>query len=149
MPEKNNFYITTTLPYVNAEPHIGFALEIVTADVLARFHRSLGEEVIFNTGTDEHGQKIFTAATATGQSPQNYVDGYAAKFRQLSTLLNLSVTNFVRTTDTHHLSAAQYRVRRFLLARSGQRRCVDRGRGLHGARRLRRVDLDDRANLVE
>jgi methionyl-tRNA synthetase len=54
-----NFYITTTLPYVNAEPHIGFALEIVAADVLARYHSLLGEKVIFNTGTDEHGLKIY------------------------------------------------------------------------------------------
>ena len=56
------FYITTTLPYVNADPHIGFALEIVQADAIARYHRNLGEEVIFNTGTDEHGSKIAEAA---------------------------------------------------------------------------------------
>ncbi|KKQ44326.1 MAG: Methionine-tRNA ligase, partial [Candidatus Woesebacteria bacterium GW2011_GWA1_37_8] len=54
-----NFYITTTLPYVNAEPHIGFALEIVQADVIARYHKGLGEKVVFNFGTDEHGQKIY------------------------------------------------------------------------------------------
>ena len=59
---KNKFYITTTLPYVNADPHVGFAREIIEADVLARFHREMGDEVFFNTGTDEHGQKIKKAA---------------------------------------------------------------------------------------
>ena len=58
----NKYYITTTLPYVNAKPHIGFALEIIQADVLARWQRNLGKEVFFNTGTDEHGQKIAKAA---------------------------------------------------------------------------------------
>lgn len=101
------FYITTTLPYVNAEPHIGFAMEIVTADVLARLHRSLGDEVVFNTGTDEHGQKIYQAAQKQHVSPQAYVDTYAAKFRALQQLLDLSATLFVRTTDSHHVSAAQ------------------------------------------
>ena len=58
----NKFYITTTLPYVNAEPHLGFAMEIVQADIIARYHRLIGDEVIFNTGTDEHGIKIYRAA---------------------------------------------------------------------------------------
>ncbi len=58
----NKFYITTTLPYVNAEPHLGFAMEIVQADIVARYHKLLGETVIFNTGTDEHGAKIYRAA---------------------------------------------------------------------------------------
>lgn len=102
-----SFYITTTLPYVNAEPHIGFAMEIVTADVLARIHRLMGEEVIFNTGTDEHGQKIYEAALKRKQSPQKYADEYAAKFRELGKLLDLSVTHFVRTTDKHHVTATQ------------------------------------------
>ncbi|MBI2436905.1 MAG: class I tRNA ligase family protein, partial [Candidatus Magasanikbacteria bacterium] len=56
---QKNYYITTTLPYVNAKPHIGFALEIIQADALARYHRLLGETVVFNTGTDEHGIKIY------------------------------------------------------------------------------------------
>ena len=58
----NKYYITTTLPYVNAEPHIGFALEIIQADAIARYHKLLGEEVVFNFGTDEHGQKIYQKA---------------------------------------------------------------------------------------
>ncbi|HBC45144.1 MAG: Methionine-tRNA ligase [Candidatus Collierbacteria bacterium GW2011_GWB1_45_35] len=101
------FYITTTLPYVNAEPHIGFAMEIIRADVLARMHRALGDEVFFNTGTDEHGQKIYQMAVEAGQEPKAYCDENAAKFGQLKTGLNLSYDNFVRTTDEHHIQAAQ------------------------------------------
>ncbi|PIT87004.1 MAG: methionine--tRNA ligase, partial [Candidatus Magasanikbacteria bacterium CG10_big_fil_rev_8_21_14_0_10_43_6] len=62
MNSKNHFYITTTLPYVNAEPHIGFALEILQADAVARYHELLGDTVFFNTGTDEHGIKIYRKA---------------------------------------------------------------------------------------
>ncbi len=104
---KTPFYITTTLPYVNAEPHIGFALEIIEADVAARFHRLKGEEVVFNTGTDEHGMKLYQKALERGMTPQAYVDQYAAKFHLLKDALNLSYTNFIRTTDEHHVEAAQ------------------------------------------
>lgn len=105
---KNNFYLTTTLPYVNAEPHIGFALEIVAADVIARYQRDiLDNNVVFNTGTDEHGQKIYQNALDNHQDPQAYVDHYAAKFEDLKKLLNLSYTHFIRTTDQHHIEAAQ------------------------------------------
>jgi methionyl-tRNA synthetase len=103
----NKFYITTTLPYVNADPHIGFAAEIIKADVIARWRRLNGDEVFFNTGTDEHGQKIYEKAKDAGVDPQTYCDGYAAKFRSLKELLNLSVTNFIRTTDEKHVLAAQ------------------------------------------
>lgn len=101
------FYITTTLPYVNAEPHIGFAMEIIRADVLARMHRLVGDDVFFNTGTDEHGQKIYQKAVAAGIDPQKYCDEYAAKFEALRKGLNLSFDNFIRTTDEHHIKAAQ------------------------------------------
>ncbi len=102
------FYLTTTLPYVNARPHIGFALEIIAADVICRFHRDiLAEEVTFNTGTDEHGQKIYQQAIESGQSPQAYVDEYAAKFDSLKQLLNLSYDRFIRTTNPAHKQAAQ------------------------------------------
>ncbi|MEI7741890.1 MAG: methionine--tRNA ligase [bacterium] len=111
---QKSFYITTTLPYVNADPHIGFALEIIQADVIARYHRALGENVIFNTGTDEHGQKIYTAAQKQGLEPKAYCDGYAAKFHALKDALNLSYTNFIRTTDEHHVAAAQEFWRRSL-----------------------------------
>ena len=105
MAEK--YYITTTLPYVNADPHIGFALEIIQADVLARYHKLLGEEVIFNFGTDEHGQKIYKKALEQNRDPQEYCDEYAKKFDALKTALNLSYDHFVRTTDPHHIKAAQ------------------------------------------
>ena len=104
---KSHFYITTTLPYVNAAPHIGFALEIVQADVLARFARLMGNEVVFNTGTDEHGLKIYQKALEEKKEVQAYVDEYAAKFDSLRTALQVSYTNFIRTTDAHHVSAAQ------------------------------------------
>lgn len=103
----NKFYITTTLPYVNAEPHIGFALEIVKADAIARSQRQLGNEVIFNTGTDEHGQKIYQKALEEHKTPQEYCDEYAAKFEELKSLLDLSYTNFIRTTEDKHVRAAQ------------------------------------------
>lgn len=101
------YYITTTTPYVNADPHIGFGLEIVAADVLARFHRLLGKEVAFNTGTDEHGQKIYQNALTANQEPQAYVDHFAAQFAKLQKLFNLSYTHFIRTTDAKHIKAAQ------------------------------------------
>lgn len=104
---KNTFYITTTLPYVNAEPHIGFALEIIEADAAARFHALKGEDVVFNTGTDEHGMKLYQKAQEKGMDTQAYVDEYAAKFHLLKDALNLSYTNFIRTTDGHHKAAAQ------------------------------------------
>lgn len=101
------FYITTTLPYVNAPPHIGFALEIIQADVIARSKRAQGYEVVFNTGTDEHGVKIYRKALEEGKDPQQYVDEYAKKFDALKSALNVSYTSFIRTTDLHHVSAAQ------------------------------------------
>lgn len=103
----NRYYITTTLPYVNAEPHIGFALEIIQADMLARAERLRGSEVIFNTGTDEHGQKIYKKAVEAGIEPKAYCDQYAAKFHELRDLLNLTYTHFIRTTDEKHVAAAQ------------------------------------------
>ncbi|HEX7586120.1 MAG TPA: methionine--tRNA ligase, partial [Patescibacteria group bacterium] len=104
---KKTFYITTTLPYVNAEPHIGFALEIIEADVQARFNRQIGNETFFNTGTDEHGLKIYRKAQELGVSPQEYVDQQAKHFLDLKKLLNLSFDNFIRTTDVRHIKAAQ------------------------------------------
>ncbi len=103
-----NFYITTTLPYVNAEAHMGHALEFVRADVIARVKKLQGYDVFFNTGTDEHGQKIFTGAEKAGQNVQDYVDFYAGKFKALLPLLGMSSDiHFIRTTDKHHEAAAQ------------------------------------------
>ncbi len=99
-------YITTTLPYVNADPHIGFALEMVQADVIARTWRQLGYDVVFNTGTDEHGQKIYQKAIEAKLDPQQYCDAFAKKFNDLKQALNLSYTHFIRTTDKKHILAA-------------------------------------------
>ncbi len=107
MEEKKTRYITTTLPYVNADPHIGFGLEIIQADTLARYWRLLGHEVFFNTGTDEHGQKIAEKADQKGEDRQAYVDHFAAEFNKLKEALNLSYDNFVRTTDKSHEAAAR------------------------------------------
>jgi methionyl-tRNA synthetase len=100
-------YITTTLPYVNSEPHIGFAMEIIRADVIARYKRLLGHDVFFNTGTDEHGAKIYENAVKEKVDVKAYVDGYAEKFRELTNLLNIEKVNFIRTTDEKHIRAAQ------------------------------------------
>ncbi|MCX6787444.1 MAG: methionine--tRNA ligase [Candidatus Kaiserbacteria bacterium] len=100
-------YLTTTIPYVNAEPHIGFALELVQADALARARRLAGDEVFFSTGADEHGQKIYDAAKKAGQEPQAYADHYAAEVQKLKDALHLSTDAFIRTTDPAHIKAAQ------------------------------------------
>ena len=106
--EKNKtFYITTTLPYVNAAPHIGFAKEIINADVIARYKRMNGFDVFFNTGTDEHGLKVYRKAQEEGKDTQKYVDEYAAIWSSLKNTLNLSNNNFIRTTDAHHIKSAQ------------------------------------------
>jgi methionyl-tRNA synthetase len=103
-----NRYLTTTLPYVNSDPHIGFALELVQSDALVRFWRSQGDEVFFNTGTDEHAQKIYEAAQKAGKPIQEYVDHYANEFKQLKELLGLvDDLKFIRTTEVHHIAAAQ------------------------------------------
>lgn len=104
---KKSFYITTTLPYVNSKPHVGFAMEIVRADALARFKRETGFDVFFNTGTDEHGTKIFEKAQELGKDTQAYVDEMSEHFKNLKQILNLSFDNFIRTTDSHHISATQ------------------------------------------
>ncbi|MBY0472836.1 methionine--tRNA ligase [Patescibacteria group bacterium] len=108
-----NFYLTTTLPYVNADPHIGFALELVQADITARYKKLNGSEVFFTTGTDEHGQKLYETAQKAGKDIQDYVDEYAAKFRGLKEKLGLyPELHFIRTTDLHHIAAAQEMWRR-------------------------------------
>ena len=80
---KKPFYLTTTLPYVNDNPHLGHALEFVHADIFARHQRLMNREVFFTTGTDEHGQKIFQKASEAGQDVQTYVDHYAEQFKKL------------------------------------------------------------------
>jgi len=93
------FYVTTSIAYVNSEPHIGFALESVQSDVLARYYRQKGYDVFFQTGTDEHGSKIQRAAELNHKTPQEFVDFLSDKFKGLKDILNLSWDNFVRTSD--------------------------------------------------
>jgi len=105
---KEKFYVTTSIVYANAKPHIGFALELAQADAIARWQRLLGKDVYFLTGTDEHGIKIYNAAKEAGKDPQAFVDENAAAVRQLLEKLNISKTDFIRTTDRkRHWPAAQ------------------------------------------
>ncbi|MFC1663836.1 methionine--tRNA ligase [Patescibacteria group bacterium] len=96
---KKKFYITSSIAYINALPHIGFALEVIQADVIARYHRILGEDVFFLTGTDEHGQKIVKAAREAGKDPKEFCNEISFKFKELKKVLNLSNDDFIRTTD--------------------------------------------------
>jgi methionyl-tRNA synthetase len=100
-------YITTTLPYVNADPHAGTAQEFIEADTLARTLRAKGEEVFFNIGTDEHGTKIYEKAHEYGEDPQVFVDRMAERFKSFATLFGISYTSFARTTSPGHKAAAQ------------------------------------------
>jgi len=95
----DKFYITTSIAYANASPHIGFALEAIQADVLARWNRALEKDVFFLTGTDEHGTKIAKKAKEEGKDPQKFVDEISGKFEKLTSVLNISNDDFIRTTD--------------------------------------------------
>lgn len=112
MPQKN-FYITTTLPYVNAPLHMGHALEFARADAVARYKKLAGYEVFFNTGTDEHGLKIFERAQDEGMSPQAFVDEGFSKFKEAVKMFGLldgtgrPELHFIRTTEERHIRAAQ------------------------------------------
>ncbi len=99
MPKNNKFYITTSIAYANAAPHIGFALECLQADVLARYNRAQGKDVFFLTGTDEHGQKIANTAKKKKKDPKEFTDEVSEKFRVLNKILNISNNDFIRTTD--------------------------------------------------
>jgi methionyl-tRNA synthetase len=101
------FYITTAIDYVNGQPHLGHAYEKIIADVIARARRSLGQEVFFLTGLDEHGQKVQQAAIAEGKTPQAYCDQLAADWRSFAKTLELTNDDFVRTTDQRHKEFVQ------------------------------------------
>lgn len=105
MPGK--YYLTTPLYYVNSKPHIGHSYTEIAADVLARWHRMNGKEVLFLTGTDEHGQKIDKAAQAAGMTPKEFTDKISATFRELWDKLNIVDYKFIRTTDKYHIEAVQ------------------------------------------
>lgn len=97
--KKKKFYITTSIAYANASPHIGFALELVQADAMARYRRASGDDVFFLTGTDEHGEKISRAACSAGTTPKSFTDKISKEFRALKTELDLSPDDFIRTSD--------------------------------------------------
>ncbi len=97
-----NYFVTTSIPYINGDPHIGFGMELVQADVLARYARQQGKPVIFSTGSDEHGGKIEEKAKELGQEPQVFADGMSQKFRDVAKQLNISNDRFIRTTDQGH-----------------------------------------------
>lgn len=99
---KKPYYITTAIAYTSGKPHIGNTYEIVLADSIARFKRQQGNEVYFQTGTDEHGQKIENKAADAGVSPKEYVDNIAGQIKSIWDLMNTSYDKFIRTTDTYH-----------------------------------------------
>jgi len=101
-------YITTAIPYVNGVPHIGHALDYTLADIWARYQKQNGRDVRFQTGVDEHGNKIAAKAAENNLDPQSYVDKMHVNFQTLITALNVESTDFIRTTDGHHKGAVQY-----------------------------------------
>ena len=108
--ENKKYYITTSIPYTNAPPHIGHVLEFIQADVLARYHRSLGRDVFFLTGTDEHGLKTLRAAEAAGKGTMEFADEISGRFKELAKILNISNDDFIRTTDEQRHKPAVYKL---------------------------------------
>lgn len=103
----SKYFVTTSIPYVNGDPHIGFAMELLYADVLARRARQQGDEVIFSTGTDEHGGKVAEKAAEERLDPKAYTDRVSQRFQELGELLNISENRFIRTTDKGHEQRAK------------------------------------------
>lgn len=112
MSEKKPYYITTAIAYASGVPHIGNTYEIVLADSIARFKRQQGYDVFFQTGTDEHGQKIEQKAMAKGIEPKAYVDDIAGKIKDICDHLNVTYDKFIRTTDDYHVAQMQKIFRR-------------------------------------
>ena len=105
--EKQKYYITTAIAYTSGKPHIGNTYEFVLADAIARYKRSKGYNVYFQTGTDEHGQKIELKAEEAGITPKEYVDKVAAQVKEIADLMNTSYDHFIRTTDDYHEKQVQ------------------------------------------
>ena len=99
---KDTFYVTTAIDYVNAEPHIGHAYQKIAADVLARWNKILGKDVLFVTGTDEYGKKIANTAEKHNKKPQAFVNEISKKFKIAWKSLNIEYDRFIRTTDEDH-----------------------------------------------
>lgn len=107
MSQDNKFYITTPIYYPSGNPHIGHCYTTVACDVMARYKRAKGKDVLFLTGTDEHGQKIEEKAKAEGVTPKEYVDKIVANFKKLWSYLGISYDRFIRTTDPYHEESVQ------------------------------------------
>ena len=105
--DKKKFYMTTAIAYTSGKPHIGNTYEFVLADAIARYKRSQGYDVFFQTGTDEHGQKIELKAQEAGVTPKEFVDGVAAQVKEIADLMNTSYDKFIRTTDEYHEKQVQ------------------------------------------
>ena len=114
MSERSTFYITTPIYYINSKPHIGHSYTTIAADAMARYHRLLGHDVFFLTGTDEHGQKVARAAQAAGKTPQQWADEVSAEFRSLWKLLLISNDDFIRTTEDRHERRVQLAIKRMI-----------------------------------
>lgn len=106
--KKKNLYITTAIPYVNGTPHIGNALDYLLADIWTRYQKQNGHQVRFQAGTDEHGNKIAAKAAELGLTPKAYTDTTYVNFQNLMKKVGAEYTDFVRTTDEHHVAAVQY-----------------------------------------
>ena len=104
---KDKFYITTAIAYTSGKPHIGNTYEAILADSVARFKRYEGYDVFFQTGTDEHGQKIEEKAAAANKTPKEFVDGVADLIKSLWDLVGVSYDKFIRTTDEYHEKQVQ------------------------------------------
>ncbi|MCQ2081163.1 MAG: methionine--tRNA ligase [Lachnospiraceae bacterium] len=113
MQNKGKYYITTAIAYTSGKPHIGNNYEVVLADAIARYKRKEGYDVFFQTGTDEHGQKIELKAEEANVTPKEFVDGVAAKIKDLCDLLNVSYDHFIRTTDEYHEKQVQKMFKKF------------------------------------
>ena len=105
--ENNKYYISTAIAYTSGKPHIGNTYEIILADAIARYKRYMGLDVYFQTGTDEHGQKIEMKAQDAGITPKEFVDGTAGEIKRIWDLMDTSYDKFVRTTDTYHEEQVQ------------------------------------------
>ena len=105
--DKKKFYMTTAIAYTSGKPHIGNTYEFVLADAIARYKRSQGYDVFFQTGTGEHGQKIELKAQEAGVTPKEFVDGVAAQVKEIADLMNTSYDKFIRTTDEYHEKQVQ------------------------------------------
>ena len=112
MQTANKFYITTPIYYVNARPHVGHAYTTIVCDTVARYHRMLGDDTFFLTGTDEHGQKIERSAAAAGLTPQAFTNQIAAEYRALWDHMGITYDKFIRTTDPEHKRGVQELIRR-------------------------------------